>query len=93
MKRMSLTAWIFLGMAAGVALGALAPETAHRFGSDRLKYTVPFVLFGIFRYLWLAHRGGEGGEPERVLFRDRPTQLNLLGWLATVAWAVYARPR
>ena len=91
MKRMSLTAWIFLGMAAGVALGALAPETAHRFGSDRLKYTVPFVLFGIFRYLWLAHRGGEGGEPERVLFRDRPTQLNLLGWLAVVAWAVYGR--
>ncbi|HZY02373.1 MAG TPA: decaprenyl-phosphate phosphoribosyltransferase [Anaeromyxobacteraceae bacterium] len=86
------------GVAAGAAVLAyslytLAPETVHKFGGDRLKYTVPFVLFGIFRYLWLAHREGEGGEPERVLLRDRATQLNLLGWLAVVAWAVYGRTR
>ena len=85
------------GIAAAAAVLAyslytLAPDTVQKFGSDRLKYTVPFVLFGIFRYLWLSHRGGEGGEPERILFRDRPTQLSLLGWLAVVAWAVYARP-
>lgn len=75
------------------ALYTLSPDTLHKFGTDRLKYTVPFVLFGIFRYLWLAHRRGEGGEPERVLFRDRPTQLNLAAWLAVVAWALYGRPR
>lgn len=74
------------------ALYTLSPETAQKFGTDRLKYTVPFVLFGIFRYLWLARRDGAGGEPDRLLFRDRPTQANLLAWLAVVAWAIYSRP-
>lgn len=85
------------GIAAGAAILAyalytLSPDTVHKFGGDRLKYTVPFAVFGIFRYLWLARHAGEGGEPERVLFRDRPTQVNLLAWLAVVVWAVYARP-
>ncbi len=85
------------GIAAGAAILAyalytLSPETVHKFGGDRLKYTVPFAVFGVFRYLWLARQAGEGGEPERVLFRDRPTQVNLLAWLAVVVWAVYAQP-
>ncbi len=84
------------GIAAGIAVLAyslytLSPDTVHKFGTDRLKYTVPFVLFGIFRYLWLAHRNGEGAEPERVLLRDRATQVNLLAWLTVVAWAIYTR--
>jgi 4-hydroxybenzoate polyprenyltransferase len=73
------------------ALYTLSPDTVHKFGGDRLKYTVPFAIFGIFRYLWLARRSGDGGEPERVLFRDRATQANLLAWLAVVAWAIYTR--
>jgi 4-hydroxybenzoate polyprenyltransferase len=71
------------------ALYTLSAETIEKFGSDRLKYTVPFVLFGLFRYLHLVHRHMAGGEPERILFRDRATQLNLLGYTATVLWAVY----
>ncbi len=71
------------------ALYTLSPETIQKFGSDRLKFTVPFVLFGLFRYLYLIHRRGAGGEPERILLADRPTQVNLLGYLATVAWALY----
>jgi 4-hydroxybenzoate polyprenyltransferase len=73
------------------ALYTLAPETVAKFGGDRLKYTIPFVLFGIFRYLFLVARQGEGGEPERVLLRDRQLQLDIVGWLATVAWAIYVR--
>ena len=71
------------------ALYTVAPETMHKFGGDRLKFTVPFVLFGLMRYLFLIHRHGAGGQPERVLLRDRPTQLNLVGYVATVAWAIY----
>ncbi len=71
------------------ALYTLAPETVEKFHGDRLKLTIPFVLFGLFRYLYLVHRRGEGGEPERVLLRDRPLQLDILCWLATVVWAVY----
>jgi 4-hydroxybenzoate polyprenyltransferase len=71
------------------ALYTVSPETLHKFGSDRLKFTVPFVLFGVMRYLYLIHRRGEGGQPERVLLFDRPTQVNLAGYLATIAWAIY----
>jgi 4-hydroxybenzoate polyprenyltransferase len=71
------------------ALYTVSPETLHKFGSDRLKFTVPFVLFGLMRYLYLIHRRGAGGQPERVLLLDRPTQVNLAAYLATVAWAIY----
>ncbi len=73
------------------ALYTLAPETIEKFQGDRLKFTIPFVLFGLFRYLHLVHRRGEGGEPERVLLRDPALQLDIAGWLATVVWAIYAR--
>jgi len=72
------------------ALYTLAPETIARFGTERLKYTVPFVLFGLFRYHYLVHRQGAGGQPEQVLLSDRPTQLNLLAYVAVVVWAIYA---
>jgi len=73
------------------SLYTLAPDTVQKFGTDRLKLTIPFVLFGIFRYLYLVHREGEGGQPERVLFQDRATQLNLLAYVGVVAWAIYTR--
>ena len=86
------------GISAGAAVLAyalytLSPDTTHKFGTDRLKYTVPLVLFGVFRYLWLARHSGGGGEPERLLFRDPATQANLLAWLGVVAWALYGSPR
>lgn len=71
------------------ALYTLAPETIARFGNDRLRLSIPFVIFGIFRYLFLVHRRGAGGEPERVLLRDRVLQLDLAAWLLAVAWALY----
>jgi len=71
------------------ALYTVAPETTQKFGTDRLKFTVPFVLFGLLRYTYLVHRQGAGGQPERVLLFDRPMQVNLAAYLATVAWAIY----
>jgi 4-hydroxybenzoate polyprenyltransferase len=72
------------------ALYTVAPDTVAKFGGDRLKYSIPFVLYGLFRYLWLVHRRGEGGQPERLLLRDRPLQLGIAAWLAAVGWAIYA---
>jgi len=71
------------------ALYTRAPETVVKFGTDRLKFTVPFVLFGLFRYLYLVHRRSGGEQPELVLLFDRPTQLNLAAYLLVVAWAIY----
>ncbi len=64
-------------------------RTVAVFGSERLLYTVPFVIFGIFRYLYLIHQKGEGGDPDRIVLSDRPFFVNMLLWVAAVALAVY----
>jgi 4-hydroxybenzoate polyprenyltransferase len=48
-----------------------------------MMLTIPFVLYGIFRYLYLVHTKKEGGSPEEVLLRDLPIMLTLIGWVAT----------
>jgi 4-hydroxybenzoate polyprenyltransferase len=53
------------------ALYTLSEETIARFGTNRLGLTIPFVLFGILRYLDLVYRKGGGERPERVLLTDR----------------------
>lgn len=47
--------------------------------------TVPFVLYGIFRYMYLVHRREEGGSPEEVILRDRPLLIDVVLWLLTSA--------
>ena len=71
------------------ALYTLAPETVAKFGSDRLIWTLPFVLYGIFRYLYLVHRKDEGGNPSRVLLTDRPLLVTVALWAATVVTLIY----
>ncbi len=56
--------------------------TAH---SRAMMMTIPFVLFGIFRYLLLIHRHDLGEEPERLLFSDRPILLTVALWSITAA--------
>lgn len=50
-----------------------------------MMLTIPFVLYGIFRYLYLVHTKKEGGSPEEVLLRDIPIMLTLTGWVVTAA--------
>ncbi|MBE2253742.1 MAG: decaprenyl-phosphate phosphoribosyltransferase [Myxococcus sp.] len=70
-------------------LYSVSAETVARVGSDRLKFTVPAVVYGVFRYLFLVHKRGQGGAPERVLLGDRPIQLTIALILAIAAWALY----
>src|SRR3954469_8825453 len=53
--------------------------------SRALLATVPFVVFGVFRYLLLMHRDDVGEEPEQVLLSDVPILLAVAGWVATAA--------
>ena len=71
------------------ALYTLAPETVERLGTDRLVWTLPFVLYGIFRYLYLVHQREEGGNPTRVLLNDRPILVTVALWAATVVALIY----
>lgn len=61
---------------------ATSPDTAARLGTGKLGLTIPFVLYGIFRYLYLVHQKRGGGSPAAMLLTDRP----LLGCVAL--WAV-----
>jgi 4-hydroxybenzoate polyprenyltransferase len=53
--------------------------------SKALMVTIPFVIFGVFRYLLLVHRDDLGEEPEQVLLTDVPIILAVAGWIATAA--------
>ena len=71
------------------ALYTVSPETVTRFGTRNLLFTIPFVLYGIFRYLFLIHKKGEGGNPERVLTGDTPLLVDILLWAAAAVYIIY----
>jgi hypothetical protein len=50
-----------------------------------MMVTIPFVIFGVFRYLLLIHRRDLGEEPEEVLLRDLPILLCIAGWAGCAA--------
>jgi len=72
------------------AFYTLAPETIEKYRTDRLALTIPFVLYGIFRYLYLVHRREQGGSPTDVLLTDRPLLVAVALWAATIVAIVYA---
>jgi 4-hydroxybenzoate polyprenyltransferase len=71
------------------ALYTMADETVERVGSADLVYTVPFVLYAIFRYLYLIHKKGEGGNPETILTSDKPLLASIFLWAATAGIIIY----
>jgi 4-hydroxybenzoate polyprenyltransferase len=54
-----------------------------------MMLTIPFVLYGVFRYLYLVQTQGGGGAPEEILFRDRPLQITVLLWGASILVIFY----
>ena len=55
-----------------------------------MMLTIPFVLYGLFRYLYLIHVKGEGGAPEELLLRDRPLLIDVALWVLAVVIVMYA---
>lgn len=74
------------------AIYTVSPEVREKLGTDRLYLTIPFVLFGIFRYLYLVHQRDEGGNPTQLLLNDRPLLACVLLWVATAALLLYWTP-
>jgi 4-hydroxybenzoate polyprenyltransferase len=71
------------------AIYTASPEVIHKLGTDKLYVTIPFVLFGIFRYLYLVHQREEGGNPAQLLLNDRPLLIDLVLWIATATTLIY----
>lgn len=66
----------------------LWPETVHKFGTHALSLTIPFVIFGIFRYLDLVYRHEKGDRPEKILLTDIPLLADIILY-GIVALAVF----
>jgi 4-hydroxybenzoate polyprenyltransferase len=71
-------------------LYTVSADTIARVGSDKLKYTVPVVIYGVFRYLFLVHKRGLGGSPEKVLLSDVPTMACAAAFLGIAGWSLYS---
>ncbi len=64
-------------------------EVSQKLGTENLYLTIPFVVYGIFRYLYLIHRKSEGGSPTRVMFADKPLLATVSLWLVAVILILY----
>lgn len=73
-------------------LYTISDRTVAELGSMRLMYTIPFVIYGLFRYVYLIHRHGHGGAPDRTLLRDRPLLLTVALYAVTAAAIIYLAP-
>jgi 4-hydroxybenzoate polyprenyltransferase len=71
------------------ALYTMAPETQAKLETTRLPWTIPFVLYGIFRYLYLLYRRDLGGNPSELFLTDRALLLAVGLWGATVIVVLY----
>jgi 4-hydroxybenzoate polyprenyltransferase len=71
------------------ALYAVSPETVEKYNTQHLVYTLPMVLFGIFRFLYLVHRSDDPRNPTESMITDPPFVLNLALWGAAVLVIVY----
>jgi 4-hydroxybenzoate polyprenyltransferase len=67
----------------------ISPETEQKFGTAWLGLTIPFPLYGIFRYLYLVHRREGGGSPADLLLNDRPLLACVTLWVVAVVLIIY----
>ena len=65
------------------------PDTVENFGTEALVYTVPFVFFGLTRYLYLVTEEDKGGDPSEMLLTDRSISTTVVLWVLVVVWIVY----
>ena len=73
----------------GAVLYSFSTEVSTKLGTDNLYMTIPFVIYGIFRYLYLIHKQEKGGSPTSILINDRPIMITVVLWLLTAVLILY----
>jgi 4-hydroxybenzoate polyprenyltransferase len=71
------------------AVYSVSPRIAKGLYAKNLIFTIPFVIYGIFRYLYLIYKKNSGGNPEITLLRDKPSVVNISLWVLAVIVAIY----
>ena len=74
----TLVAYTLYTFSGGIT-GANVPE------NNSMMLTAPFVAYGLFRYLYLVHRGNRGETPEEILLTDKPFLINVVLWIAAAS--------
>jgi len=67
----------------------LSAEVKEKLNTEYLYVTIPFVIYGIFRYLYLVHKEDKGGSPTTLLLADRPLLADVVLWLASIIIILY----
>ncbi len=81
-----------------VATATIIAYSFYTFSAENLPanhammLTIPFVLYGIFRYLYLIHLKGEGGAPDELVLTDRPLQITFTLWALSALLILYLNP-
>lgn len=73
------------------AIYTVSLEVREKLGTDQLYLTIPFVLYGIFRYLYLVHQREMGGNPTQILLSDQPLLIDVVLWIVTASVVLYWR--
>jgi 4-hydroxybenzoate polyprenyltransferase len=71
------------------AIYTIWPGTVDKFNTGNLIYTVPFVVFGLFRYMYLVIMKNEGGSPSEILVSDAPLVIDIIVWVCVAALVLY----
>jgi len=90
---LDLLDWMFAVVTAvtimAYILYTIWPTTVEKFNSTNLKYTIPFVLYGMFRYLYLVYKKHLYDSPEIILIKDKPLIINIGLWIIAVITIIY----
>jgi len=70
-------------------LYSFSPEVSAKLKTENLYLTIPFVVYGIFRYLYLIHKEEKGGSPTKVMISDLPIMVTVILWILTVILVLY----
>ena len=76
------------GLIMSYSLYTMNPDTIRIHGTPNLIYTVPFVMYGVFRYIYLLHHQSSGGDPSHDLVRDPHLFIVVGAWLAATIWLI-----
>jgi hypothetical protein len=67
-----------------------SPHALGFFGTRRLILTLPFVVFGVFRFIWITHGKADAESPTDSMLSDAPFMINLLGYAVAILAIIYA---
>lgn len=71
------------------ALYTVSERTVATFGTEKLIYTTPFVIYGIFRYMYLMHQKNLGESPTSIVTKDIPIILDVIAWFSFSIMIIY----